>query len=307
MDFKTPQAPPEQVIIFTDELATQGGWHGEQLKLAFAARGVSSSFASLRDCLMDFSGLKPVIRIPQCEGVPQAAFVRGIAGGSMQQVTTRLNVLHLLKRLGTFVYNDAHAIERTVDKAMTSFLLLQAGISTPPTWVCESRQHAHQTIRQHLKTHAQMVIKPLFGSQGQGVRLLHQKTPWPLPMDNFVDGVFYLQTFVEATHDYRVFVMNHQAKVAMRRTGEHWLHNVALGAKCERIFDSDVLSIATQAAIALDMAYCGVDVIRNKAGELQVLEVNSIPAWRGLQSVCEINIAELLVDDLLRQLNDTTD
>ena len=158
MDPKTLRTPLEQVIIFTDELATQGGWHGEQLKLAFAARGVSSTFASLRDCLLDFSGLKPVIRIPQCEGVPQAAFVRGIAGGSMQQVTTRLNVLHLLKRLGTFVYNDAHAIERTVDKAMTSFLLLQAGISTPPTWVCESRQHAHQTIRQHLKSHAQIVI-----------------------------------------------------------------------------------------------------------------------------------------------------
>lgn len=306
MDSNTHQQPLQQVIIFTDELATEGGWHGEQLKLAFAARGVSCKFASLRDCLLDFSGRRPVIRIPQLDDVPQVAFVRGIAGGSMQQVTTRLNVLHLLKRLGTFVYNDAHAIERTVDKAMTSFLLLQAGIPTPPTWVCESRQHAHRIIQQHLTTHAQMVIKPLFGSQGQGVRLLNQSTPRPLPMDSFVDGVFYLQAFVEATHDYRVFVMHHQAKMAMRRIGDNWLHNVALGAKCERTADRDVLEIATQAAIALDMAYCGVDVIRDQAGKLQVLEVNSIPAWRGLQSVCDINIAELLVEDLLHHFNRTT-
>ncbi len=306
MDSNTHQTPLQQVVIFTDELATQGGWHGEQLKLAFAACGVSSTFASLRDCLLDFSELKPVIRIPQYEGVPQAAFVRGIAGGSMQQITTRLNVLHLLKRLGTFVYNDAHAIERTVDKAMTSFLLLQTGIPTPPTWVCESRQQAHQIIQQHLNHHQQMVIKPLFGSQGQGVRLLNSSTPLPLPMDGFVDGVFYLQAFVEATHDYRVFVMNREAKIAMRRTGDNWLHNVALGAKCERIVDQDVLDIATQAAIALDMAYCGVDIIRHKTGELQVLEVNSIPAWRGLQSVCDVNVAELLVKDVLHQFNRTT-
>jgi glutathione synthase/RimK-type ligase-like ATP-grasp enzyme len=30
-----------------------------------------------------------------------------------------------------------------------------------------------------------------------------------------------------------------------------------------------------------------------------VLEVNSIPAWRGLQSVTDFNIAEVLVDDFL--------
>lgn len=304
MDSKSHQNQLQQVVIFTDELETQGGWHGEQLKLAFASRCVSTVFASLRDCQFDFSGKKPLIRVPQYDGVPKAVFVRGIAGGTMQQVTTRLSVLHLLKCLGVAVYNDAHAIERTVDKAMTSFLLLQAGIPTPPTWVCESRYLAHQTIQHHLKSHPQIVIKPLFGSQGKGVRLLNQHTPLPLPMDSFVDGVFYLQAFVEATHDYRVFVINRHAEVAMRRTGDNWLHNVALGAKCELITDTDVFAIATQAAKALDMAYCGVDVIRNRAGELLVLEVNSIPAWRGLQSVCDVNIAKLLADDLLYHFND---
>jgi glutathione synthase/RimK-type ligase-like ATP-grasp enzyme len=33
-----------------------------------------------------------------------------------------------------------------------------------------------------------------------------------------------------------------------------------------------------------------------------VLEVNSMPAWKGLQSVTEQNIAQLLVDDLLAKL-----
>ncbi|MFZ3087145.1 MAG: alpha-L-glutamate ligase, partial [Methylotenera sp.] len=32
-------------------------------------------------------------------------------------------------------------------------------------------------------------------------------------------------------------------------------------------------------------------------------EVNSIPAWRGLQSVSDLNIAEVLADDFLGKLS----
>ena len=189
---------------------------------------------------------------------------------------------------------------------MTSFLLLQNGVNTPKTWVCESRNLAHQIMAHEIITaNSQLVIKPLFGSQGQGVRLVDATKP-PLPMDAFVDGVFYLQSFVKATHDYRVFVVNNQAVAAMKRTGETWLHNVAQGAKCENILDksaeADVLTIALQAASVLDIAYCGVDVIRDENGKLFILEVNSIPAWRGLQGVTETNIAQMLVDDFLSKL-----
>ena len=285
-----------KLIIFTDEPEARGGWHGAQLATAFAARGVEAVFVSLQDCVIDLSNAKPSIKIPHFNQLPKAAFVRGIAGGSLQQITTRLNILHMLKALGVTIYNDGRAIERTVDKAMTSFLLHQHGIATPKTWVCESRHQAHETIAQN----PQLVIKPLFGSQGQGVRLVENL---PLPGDKFVDGVFYLQSFVKATHDYRVFVVNNQAVAAMQRTGETWLHNVAQGASCENILDksaeNDVLTIALQAALVLDITYCGVDVIKDKNGKLFVLEVNSIPAWRGLQSVSDVNIAQVLVDDFL--------
>ncbi len=286
-----------KIVVFTDD----AGWHGAQLKQAFATRNVEIVFASLQGCVIDCSGKKPHIKTPHFEGLPKGAFVRGIAGGTLQQVTTRLNVLHMLKALGVPVYNDGKAIERTVDKAMTSFLLHNNGISTPQTWVCESRKQAHEIISQN----SQLAIKPLFGSQGQGVRLVDDKN-LPLPMDAFVDGVFYLQTLIEAPHDYRVFIINNQVVAAMKRSGETWLHNVAQGAKCENIIDKsaevDVLDIALQAASVLDIAYCGVDVIRDKNGELFVLEVNSIPAWRGLQGVSDINVAQILVDDFLSHI-----
>ena len=279
-----------KIAVFTDE----AGWHGEQLKQAFSKRGKEVLFVSLQDCVLDLSGHKTAIQIPNFYALPKAVFVRGIAGGTLQQVTQRLNILHLLKMLDVTVYNDGRAIERTVDKAMTSFLLKNNGIATPKTWVCESRQQAHEIIAKN----PQLVIKPLFGSQGQGVRLVSAQLP--LPGDQFVDNVFYMQQFIHAKHDYRVFVINNQPVASMRRTGDTWLHNVAQGAKCTKTTEKDVLDIAIQASKALDIAYCGVDVIRDENGVLQVLEVNSIPAWRGLQSVTDTNIAQILVDDFLR-------
>ena len=65
---------------------------------------------------------------------------------------------------------------------------------------------------------------------------------------------------------------------------------------------TDILELAVQAAKAMDIAYCGVDIIRGEDGMLYVLEVNSIPAWRGLQNVAKINIAQALVDDCLSPL-----
>lgn len=286
-----------QILIFTDETTTHGGWHGRQLAAALAIYGLEAVFSSLKDCVIDLSGNQPSIKISGIDKLPRAAFVRGISGGTLQQITTRLNVLHALKILGVSVYNDGRAIERTVDKAMTSFLLHQAGVAMPKTWVCESRLHAHEMIQAQEK----LVIKPLFGSQGQGVRLV-DSSQLPLPMDVHVDGVFYLQAFIKATHDYRVFVIKNKVVAAMKRTGETWLHNATLGAHCEKTTETDVLAIALQAALILDIAYCGVDVIRDENGHLLVLEVNSIPAWRGLQGVAEINIAQVLVYDLLSKI-----
>ncbi|MEE9332319.1 MAG: RimK family alpha-L-glutamate ligase [Methylophilaceae bacterium] len=289
--------------IITDEAAQTGGWHGVELQQAFLQRGVEPVFVELSDCVIDLSGAKPRINIPQFDTLPSIAFVRGIAAGSLQQVITRLNILHMLRMQGTKVYNDAKAIERTVDKGMTSFLLMQQGVPTPATWVCESRHAAHQLIKQQLN-HEHLVIKPLFGSQGKGVRLLDAQSKLPLPGDIFVDGVYYLQKFIdsgEKNHDYRVFVVNNEVVAAMQRSGTGWLNNVARGAQCTRIEDADIYALAIQAAKALDMDYCGIDIVRDDNGRLWVLEVNSIPAWRGLQEVCEVSIAQILVDDLINK------
>jgi tetrahydromethanopterin:alpha-L-glutamate ligase len=288
-----------RIALFTDD----PGWHGARLKRAFAARGFDSCHVSLTGCRLNLDGNGPPLFIPGfADRLPSGAFVRGVPGGSLEQVTFYLGILHALQELGVPVYNAARAIERTVDKGMTSFLLRQAGLATPATWVVNSREEAEALARRELEKGHHIVSKPLFGSQGEGLQR-HEKIG-DLEFLAESNGVFYLQRFVECgeqSHDFRVFVIRGKSVAAMRRYGKSWLNNVAQGGRCEPVRLDDLLlcRLAEDAVKAIGMDYAGVDIIRDAQGRYTVIEVNSVPAWKGLQSVSEVVIAELLAEDFL--------
>ena len=288
-----------RIAIFTDD----PGWHGKQLRLAFAARGYSADYVSLTECRIQLQkGLLPLY-IPGFTGsLPDAVFVRGVPGGSLEEVVLYLDILHALKIMGIPIYNDGHAIERSVDKGMTSFLLQQHAIPTPQTWVLRDRQQALVIAEEQLKAGQQLISKPIFGSQGEGIRRIEKLSD--LFWLTHSHGVYYLQRFVQSVgegySDWRVFVVQGKVIASMRRRGIHWLNNVARGARCEAMqIDRKMADIAVKATRALNMNYAGVDIICTQEGDYQVIEVNSIPAWKGLESVCDVQVAKILVDDLL--------
>ena len=291
-------------------MADETGWHTRQLQAALRARGASSRCVDLADCRIDTTAAWHGLVIPGFgRELPDAVLVRGIAGGSFEQVTRRLGMLHALREFGVPVYNDARAIERSVDKSMTSVLLHAAGISTPPTWAIESAVDAQRVVMRESAAGHALVLKPLFGSQGKGLQLIgavngvHHALP---SLDGGYGGVAYLQRFVPAREqpgfDWRVLVVGGRAITAMRRISEHWVHNLAQGARCVAApLEPPLARLAQDAARALDLDYAGVDILpaADAAHPLQVIEVNGIAAWAGLQRVSGFNIARALVDDLL--------
>lgn len=298
---KVPIMKSGRVVIFTDD----PGWHGKQLQLAFAVRGLQAEFVSLKACRLTLSPNTLPLVIPGFEDeLPIAAFVRGVPGGSLEEVIFYLDILHALKLLDIPVYNDGRAVEKSVDKGMTSFLLRLNAINTPVTWVLNDREAALAIIEQELLDGHYVMSKPLFGSQGEGIRRLEKMIDqvW-LTCSH---GIYYLQRFMacagQGFSDMRVYVINGKAIAAMRRKGQSWLNNVAQGAACEAlVLEQEIAELAVKAAEALKMDYAGVDIIQAQDGSLWVLEVNSIPAWKGLQSVCQLNVAQLMVDDLLQR------
>ncbi len=238
------------------------------------------------------------------ETVPDGVFVRCVPGGSFEQVTFYLDVLHAMQHLKVLVYNDVYAIERSVDKVMTGFLFKRAGIATPDTYAVSNRARATQILQAELAAGRRMVIKPMFGSQGKGLRLAVPGAPLPeLPEDD----VYYLQAFIdsggELCRDWRLFVVDGRVVASMERVGSHWINNFAQGSECRPTqVDRPMRTLAVSAVEAVGMAYAGVDLMKDATGNLWVTEVNSIPAWKGLQGVVDIDIAEVLVADFLRCL-----
>jgi RimK family alpha-L-glutamate ligase len=267
---------------------------------AFAAREVAALPVALSACGFATEGRG--ILIPGLDGaLPDLAFVRTVASGSFEQVTHRLGILHALSGMGVAVVNDARAIERCVDKSTTSAILHRAGLPTPATWSVESRAAAEAILRRETEAGNNLVLKPLFGSQGRGLKRLGPGDA--LPEAAAVAGVYYLQRLVPqgdgAWRDWRVFVVGGRAVAAMIRRGKGWITNVRQGARCERApIDGEPARLAVAAATAVGARYAGVDLIPVGDG-FQVLEVNSMPAWHGLQGVSTADIAQALADDAL--------
>ncbi|MGR6807140.1 ATP-grasp domain-containing protein [Sphaerotilus natans] len=294
-----------RVAILTDET----GWHTRQLQQALRARGASGRCVDLADCDIDTSAPGSGLLIPGFgRGLPDAAIVRGVAGGSFEQVTKRLGVLHALELLGVPVYNGPRAIERCVDKSMTSLLLHAAGVPTPPSWATESEARARRLLMREEAAGRALVMKPLFGSQGKGLARVGrvEGEPVALPPLSRARGLAYLQRFLPADDaqpegfDWRVLVVGGRAIAAMRRVSAHWVHNVAQGARCEpAALEPALAATAEAAAAALQTDYAGVDLMPGPDGRPWVLEVNGVAAWRGLQRVTPFPIAQALVDDLI--------
>jgi tetrahydromethanopterin:alpha-L-glutamate ligase len=279
-------------------------WHARELSKALAARGArvvpvrlaACGFASGNASGLDIDGLR--------DRLPDAVVVRTMSGGTFEAVTLRLGMLHALRELGVMVWNDARAIERCVDKSATSFLLARAGIATPPTWAVESLDAARAIVRREAAA-APLVLKPLFGSQGRGLKLI--RTQDDLPAAGEVSGVYYLQRYVaverDGFRDFRLLVCRGRVIAAMVRHADGWITNVKRGGRpMAGVIDHEIRDLAVRAAAAVGTDFAGVDLLHGPDGRPTVLEVNSMPAWSGLQKVTPASIASILAADLMAAL-----
>ncbi len=292
-------APGPVIALVTDRI----DWHARALGKAFTALGARTMSLDLAACRIDTTAAHG-LHLPGFEGLlPDAVFVRTLSGGSFEAVTLRLGVLHALSALDVPVWNSARAIERCVDKSMTSFLLAHARIPTPATWACESRDATAAIVRDE---GGSFVLKPLFGSQGRGLQLIRHADDLPAPTE-VAGGVYYLQRYVGVDrggfHDFRLLVSHGAVVSAMMRHSAHWVTNVKRGGKpVAAVADSAMKDLALAAAAAVGADFAGIDIVIDEAGRPTVIEVNSMPAWSGLQRTTPIDIAGVLAGDMVAAL-----
>jgi RimK family alpha-L-glutamate ligase len=273
-------------------LGASGSWHSRGLISTLVDRGheVLAIPATRLRSIVDGDGDAHVLG-PDGDALDalDLLIVRGLPRGSLEQVIFRMDALHVLAEQGVRCVNHPRAIERTIDKSWAGAALSLAGVPTPPTVVCERYEDAMEAFGE---LGGDVVVKPLFGAMGNGIvrvedRDVAHRVFRALELER---TVYYVQQTVAAAgrRDLRVLVIAGEVAGAMERVTDSWRANIARGARPRAVtLSEDERGLALAAAAALEVDVAGVDLLVALDGTGVVLEVNGIPGWQALQSVCE--------------------
>lgn len=278
------------------------GWPSQRLREAIEALGHTALMFRFRDIVsvvgegilrFDVGGVDLVKDV-------NAIIVRPFGRVSLDQAIYRIDLLYALSDLGVPIFNKPSAIERCVDKFRAIYTLYLHGIPVPRTVVAESVSRIYRYL-DTLKS-LELVVKPVFGSRGHGstkIALSDRDVLWEVMRSLlFTRHIIYIQRFLpHSGRDIRAFVIGDRVVAAMYRVAPgRWKTNVAQGAQPIAIekLDPEVEELAVKSAKILGCDIAGVDIIPAE-NRYYVVEVNSQPGWRGLQSVTSKNIAMEIV------------
>jgi len=228
--------------------------------------------------------------------------VRPIGRGSLEEVVFRMDFLRRLERAGVFVVNPPEAIEICVDKYRALYLLEEAGLPVPRTAVAEGVQQAMEAFHE---LGGDVVVKPLFGSRGVGSTRINDPEVARRVFSTlaFHHHVLYLQEFVpHGRSDVRAFVLGGEVIAAMRRVSRGWKTNISQGARPEHAeLSPELEELAVKASSIVGCRMAGVDILEGPRGPL-LIELNSQPGWKGLQTVTPFSIADRIADYVVSEL-----
>ena len=144
-------------------------WHSDQIELNLKKNNCKVLRINFDELIFSFEKKKLCFlndyRINKLNGL----WVRFIRSGSIEEITTKLTILHLFKETNIYVHNSADIIEKTVDKVRTTGILNINGIYSPKTVVWfSSKKKPFQIKKKYL-------LKPIFGSQGNNIEMIEKK------------------------------------------------------------------------------------------------------------------------------------
>ncbi|MCA9062579.1 MAG: RimK family alpha-L-glutamate ligase [Planctomycetaceae bacterium] len=302
----TSPIPPEKttsgrLIMQTGVFGNSDSWYvrelcraGGELGHAMIPLRFETMVARIRSNTIEFVCFDPETETRTSLNSLDTVIVRTMPPGSLEQVVARMDMLAGLQALGVRIVNSPRALECAVDKFLTSQKLALAGIPTPATIACESEEAAMDAFEQLGRD---VVVKPLFGAEGRGLlrvteRELAHRTFRTLSR---LGAVLYVQQYVHSPgYDVRILLLDGEVVGSMKRfpAPGDFRTNVAQQGRGEPHTPTDQeLQLARLAARHTQCLFAGVDLMHSPDGEPLIIEVNAVPGWRGLQTVCQIDVA----------------
>ena len=277
-------------------------WHSNQLEFFLKQNKFKTIKVTFEELKFSFKKNKILFENNKLLNNVSGVWVRFLKNGTIEEITTKLTILHLLDESKIYVHNSGVTIEKTVDKIRTTGILEVNNIKSPETtiWFAKNKKNLNNNFCKGIK----YLVKPIFGSQGKNIFLVNNLNE--LKKINAIGKVFYLQKFIESQEkeftDVRVLVSNHNVISSMERYSNHFITNVFQGAKYRQIIlRKNVRDLCIKISKIFKLGYGGID-LKITRNDIFVLEINSVPSWKAMQKISKINISEKLVKDFINNI-----
>lgn len=273
-----------------------------RLKESGEERGHEVDIIDTLHCYMDITSSQSTVRY-KGGALPQYDAVIPRIGASITFYGTA--VVRQFEMMGTFCVNESVAISRSRDKLRSLQLLSRKGIGLPRTGFANKPDKIQDVIKNI--GGAPLVIKLLEGTQGIGVVLAETNKAAESVIEAFMGlkANILVQEFIKEAGgaDIRCLVVGNKVIAAMKRQASEgeFRSNLHRGGQAQLIrLSKEERATAVQAAQAMGLNFCGVDILQSNRGPV-VMEVNSSPGLEGIELATGKNVAGMVYEFIERK------
>lgn len=280
------------------------GWSSEKLADAVEQKTGSRFFISIKDVSADLS-TGAVYHDGLDLRTLDALIIKKMGVRYSPLLLDRLEVLRFLQQQGVRIFSDPLAIMRVLNR-LTCTLTLRAGsIPMPDTVITEQPAVAHEAV----KRFGRAVLKPFYTTKARGMEVIEDDQDALDKILAFQDAgnpILYVQKMIEFNgKDLGVVFLGGSYIATYARVAHHdsWNTTTHSGGKYEKCEpDQAVIDIAYRAQSLFNLDFTCVDIAITPHGPM-VFEVSAFGGFRGLYESGGIQVADILVDYIIKELN----
>ncbi|HBJ75893.1 MAG TPA: GAK system ATP-grasp enzyme [Syntrophaceae bacterium] len=222
----------------------------------------------------------------------------------------RLSLLRFLADRGLPVFSHPDAVSRCIDRLSCTLTLRMGNIPMPPTTLTEDLDIALAAVREY----GRAVFKPLFTSKARGMQILDDTLPdlkeKIIKFKLMGNNVLYIQKMIPIPgRDLGVVFLRGKyiGAYARVKNGQSWNTTTANGGSYQAVEPAiQIIDMARRAQALFGLDFTCVDVVEAEDGPL-VFEVSALGGFRGLQEAQGINMAALIVKQVLESIHHEKD
>jgi ribosomal protein S6--L-glutamate ligase len=269
----------------------------KRLREVATERGHEVVVINYAKCYMTMEKGKPII-FYKGQALPKFdAIIPRIAQSYTKYGTA---VVRQFEMQGTFTTASSMAINRSRDKLRSYQIMARQDVGIPKTVFARETANLEEVV--DLAGGAPVIIKVARGTHGNGVVLAETKKAAKAVMQAFyVEGVnFIVQEFVAESvgTDIRALIVGGRVVASIQRQSldddfRSNTHQGGVGSAVKLTIEEEKTAI--KAAKAMNLAICGVDMMRSKDGP-KVLEVNSSASIKTPELVTKRDVATKIIE-----------